>query len=126
MGMRSALAGSAATLVVVAGAVFAISASNAAEPAGPVPAAVVGHYSTVEVQDPIEYVPAPVEAPAPVVAEPVTPEVVVPESAPEATVEPPATDPAKPSSDSTLPPTTVEGDTNGGANGDPGNAGSEN
>lgn len=86
--VRSAVAGAAAT-VAVAGLVFtAVAVSNAQEPApvADVPSvAVVGHYSTVESQDPIVYVPEPVIQPEPV---------VVPEPAPVVTEEAPVVKPA--------------------------------
>lgn len=75
MEIGSAVAGAFAT-VAVAGLVFtAVAVSNAQEPAPVVDVpsvAVVGHYSTVESVDPIEYV-----APEPVVTPTVIPEVVV-------------------------------------------------
>ena len=91
MEIRSAVAGAFAT-VAVAGLVFtAVAVSNAQEPAPLAPVAVAGfgHYSTVESQDPIVYVPAPVAV------EPVAPEpVVVPEVATEAPAPVPAVAPA--------------------------------
>lgn len=68
--VRSAVAGAAATVVVGVGVFFAVSAGNAAEPVEVEAPAVVGHYSTVESQDPIVYVPEPVVVPAPVAVEP--------------------------------------------------------
>jgi len=91
--MRSAVVGSGATVAVAVGMFFAVSAGNAAEPV-PVPVveepALVGHYSTVESVDFVEYVPEPVAVPEPVVepapveVAPVTPEpVVVPNPEPD-------------------------------------------
>jgi len=87
--MRSAVVGSGATVAVAVGMFFAVSAGNAAEPV-PVPVveepALVGHYSTVESVDFVEYVPEPVAvvaepvvepAPIPVEVAPVAPEPVV-------------------------------------------------
>lgn len=69
MHIRSAIAGAGATIAVASGVFFAVTASNAQnqpEVDAPEAPALVGHYSTVESQSPIEYIPAPepVEEPA--------------------------------------------------------------
>ena len=92
--MRSAVVGSGATVAVAVGMFFAVSAGNAAEPV-PAPVveepALVGHYSTVESVDFVEYVPEPVAVvaepvvePAPVEVAPVAPKPAVVAPAPAA------------------------------------------
>lgn len=95
MHTRSALAGAAGAVLVGAGVFFAAASSNAdeVEPAAAIEP--VGHYSTVESQDPIPYVPEPV-----VVAVPEPEPVPVPVE-PQPAEEPPVT--PKPST----PPTFV-------------------
>jgi hypothetical protein len=90
MHTRSAVAGAAATLVAGAGLFFAVAASNADEIEAAQTAPLVGHYSTVESVDFVEYVPEPEPLPEPVTPEP---EPVVEEPvvvAPEPVVEQPA------------------------------------
>ena len=102
----SAVVGAGATVAVGLGVFFAVSASNAEE-FDPAPVTPAGHYSTIEAQDFVEYVPEPepIPAPEPVVVE----EPVVSEPVPEPVVEQPAPEPAPlpepvPSGDKYAPP----------------------